>query len=288
MRPKRGKIVIAIFGILLIIFFISEFGKSSFPSEKSEGRIRNKNSFLNFFQDEVKNFFYSISLPFQKVLFKTGDNVSDFFKSVIKIKGLKIENEELNRKIREALGENVRLREIEQENNTLRKALNALPKNDFELFISHTASRDIINPDSILVTGGLENGILKGMPVITPERILVGRVNSVYKNFSEVSLISQKDFSFDVKISEGENSIYGLAEGKGNLGLYLDKVLLNAELKEKDLIITSSLGGIFPEGILVGEIRKVKKSDLEPFQQAEVSPYFDIKELETLFIITSR
>lgn len=262
MRPKRGKIVIAIFGILPIIVF------------------------LNFFQDEVKNFFYSTSLPFQKVLFKTGDNVSDFFKSVIKIKGLKIENEELNRKIREALGENVRLREIEQENRTLRKALNALPKNNFEIFISDMASRDIINPDSILVTGGLENGILKGMPVITPERILVGRVNSVYKNFSEVSLISKKDFSFNIKISEGGNSIYGLAEGKGNLGLLLDKVLLNAELKEKDLIITSPLGGIFPEGILVGEIKKVKKSDLEPFQQAEVSPYFDIKELETLFIIT--
>lgn len=275
MRTKRGKIVIAIFGILLIVFFISEFGK-----------FRNKNSFLNFFQNEVKNFFYSTSLPFQKVLFKTGDNLSDLFKSVMKIKDLKRENEELRQKIREALGENVGLREVEQENNTLRKALNALPENDFELFISHTASRDIINPDSILVTGGSENGILKGMPVITPERILVGRVNSVYKNFSEITLISKKDFSFNIKILKGENLIYGLAKGKGNLELYLDKVLLKAELKEKDLIITSPLGGIFPDGILVGEIRKVKKSDLEPFQQAEVSPYFDIKELETLFIIT--
>ncbi len=260
MRSKRSKIIIAISGILVIVFLI-------------------------IFQDKVKNFFYFISLPPQKAFWKVGDNISDFLESISKINNLKRENEGLRRKIREVMGENVGLREMKNENKILREALNAMPQNTFEFFISQIASRDIINPDLILIKGGSENGILEGMPVITPEKILVGKVNKTYGNFSEVTLISSKDFSFNVKILKGENPIYGLVKGEGNHKIYLDKVLLNVELKEGDSIITASLGGTFPEGILVGEIRKVKKSDLEPFQQAEVSPYFDIKESGTLFII---
>lgn len=273
MRSKRGKIIIAIFGILIIVS-------------------------LGIFQDKVKNFFYLISLPPQKVFWKVGDNMSDFLESISKINNLKKENEELRRKIQKVTGENVGLRGMENENKILREALNAMPQNAFEFFISQIASRDIINSDLILIKGGSEDGILEGMPVITPEKILVGKISKTYGNFSKVTLISNKDFSFNVKILKGENpmpisssipdevGIYGLARGKGNFEIYLDKVLLSAELKEGDSIITASLGGTFPEGILVGEIRKVKKSDLEPFQQAEISPFFALKDLGTLFIIT--
>lgn len=256
----RNKILLAIFGVIIIIS-------------------------LNFFQSEVKNFFYSISSPFQKALFRAGDYISDFFEGLLEMKDLKRENEELRQKIQEIEAENVKLREIGKENKILREALGVKPKRDFEIFISQKISKDIISPDSILIKGGLDDGIQKGMPVITPENVLVGKIDKVYNNFSAVNLISAKDFSFDVKVAKDTSQIYGIAKGRGNLKIYLDKVLLDAKIKEGDTLLTAVLGGIFPEGLLVGEIGKVRKSDLEPFQQAEISPFFDIKELENLFII---
>jgi len=59
------------------------------------------------------------------------------------------------------------------------------------------------------------------------------------------------------------------------------------EIKESDLVVTTALGGIFPSGLLVGEIGKVFRSDVEVWQQAEIKPAFDINELETLFIIVN-
>jgi len=50
--------------------------------------------------------------------------------------------------------------------------------------------------------------------------------------------------------------------------------------------VTSSLGGIFPSGLLIGEIENVIKDDTEPFQQAEIKSKFDLKEINLLFVIT--
>jgi rod shape-determining protein MreC len=269
----RTKILLVLFGLGIIIF-------------------------LNLFQNEVKNFFYSLSSPFQKVLFGAGDYISDFLGTLSEMKNQKKENEELKRKIQALRAENVKLKAFEEENKILREALKIKPQKPFELFLSHLISKDIISPDSILIKGGLKDGIEKGMVVITPEYVLIGKIERVYDNFSQVSLISRKDFSFDAKVLRDQNSmpislnipeeaeIYGIVKGKGNQQIYLDKVLLDAKIEEKNILITATLGGVFPEGLLVGEIIKVRKSDLEPFQIAEVSPFFNIKKLKTLFIIT--
>jgi rod shape-determining protein MreC len=256
----RNKILFAVFGVIILVF-------------------------LNFFQSGVKNFFYTVSLPFQKTLFKAGDYISDFFETVLETKNLKRENEELRLKIQEVIAENAKLREIAEENKILREALKANPKRDFEIFISQIISKNILSSDSILIKGGLGDGIQKGFPVISPENVLVGKIEEVYNNFSRVTLISNKDFSFDVRVVNDLNKIYGLARGRGNSGIYLDKVQMGADIKDGDTLVSAALGGIFPEGLLVGKIRKVIKSDTEPFWQAEVSPFFDIKEIEKLFII---
>lgn len=263
----RNKILFAFLGIIIIIC-------------------------LNFFQNEVKNFFYIFSSPFQGILLKSGDYVSDFFQTVLEIKNQKKENEKLRRKIQEISAENESLKSLAQENDILRQALNANPRKEFQYFISRIISKDIMSSDTILVRGGSGDGLQKGFSVITPESALVGKIEKVYNNFSEVKLISSKDFSFDVKIikdqdnSSIKNEILGLAKGKGGLTIYLDKVQLGADIKEGDVLSTAALGGVFPENLLVGKVGKVRKSDTEPFQQAEILPFFNIKEAQILFVIT--
>jgi rod shape-determining protein MreC len=96
-------------------------------------------------------------------------------------------------------------------------------------------------------------------------------------------LISDKKSFFDAKIQEKE--IPGLIKGRGNLKIIFDLIPRDKEVSEGDTIVTTSLAGISPAGILIGKVSSVKKNDVEPFQQIEVKPAFEIGEIDYLFII---
>ena len=50
--------------------------------------------------------------------------------------------------------------------------------------------------------------------------------------------------------------------------------------------MTSGLGGNFPKGLLIGEIRKVEKKGHGIFQYAELVPSVDLTKLEEVLVIT--
>lgn len=238
---------------------------------------------LNFFQNKIRNFFYLLSSPIQASLWQTGDKVSDFFETIAEIKNLKKENEDLKLKISALMSENASLKELKNENEFLRVALDLGLEKEFKLALVQIIGKDI-SQDSLLINKGKKDGITEGLPVITEQKNLVGKISEVYDDFSKVILIFDKDSSFDAKLQEQE--IFGVVKGKGDSKLFLDRVPQEKELKPGDILVTSALGHVFPEGLLVGEIKEVKKSDVEPFQQAEISPFFDINELQKLFVIS--
>ncbi len=237
---------------------------------------------LTGFSKEVRNFFYFISAPIQKTFWQTGMKTSEFFGAIWKTKILTEENEVLRRKIQELLTENVRLKELKEENEFLREALNIGLEKDFQLILSKAISKDI-SQDSLLIDKGLKDGVSKGLPVITNQKILLGKIEKVYQDFSEVILTSNKDISFDAKISDKE--IYGVVKGKGSSKIYLDLIPKDKEILKGDLVVTTAMGGIFPEGLLVGTIKEVKKSDVEPWQRAEIEAGFTLQNINDLFII---
>lgn len=230
----------------------------------------------------VKNFFYSFSSPLQKTFWKWGGGLSNFFGAIHDIKNLKKENTELSLKIQELLAENISLKEIEKENQSLREALNIGLEKEFKLGIAEITGKDI-SQDALLISKGKSDGLIQGMPVITRQKILLGRIDKVYNNYSSILLISNKRNSFDAKLAEKE--ILGLVKGQGNLKLSFDLVPKDKEIKQGDLIVTTSLGGLFPNGLLIGKIESVNKTDIEPFQNAEVSLMFNFNNLEKVFII---
>lgn len=231
----------------------------------------------------VKNFFYLISSPIQKTFWAAGDSFSDFLESVFQGEKIKEENENLQLKIQQLVAENTSLQELKKENEILRQALEIGLEKDFELSFAKVIGKDLFQ-DSFTINKGKEDGLSSGLPVITQQKILVGKIGEVYENFSKVILVSDKESSFDVKIADRE--ISGVAKGKGGLGLILDLLPWETEIKEGEQVITSSLGGVFPGGILVGSIKNVKKSDVKPFQTAEIRLATSLKELSNLFIIT--
>lgn len=268
-KPTSGKLKFWIKTILLIILLLV---------------------FLNlpFVSMRTKNFFYFISSPIQKNLWKAGCWTSDFFETIINIKNLKEENKELKLKTQELLGENIKISEAEKENKFLREALEIGLEKEFELTFAEVIGKDV-SQDSILINKGFKNGILSNLPVITQQKVLIGKIGEVYEDFSKVILVSNPKSIFNVEIFRDEedftDNISGIIKGKGNFHLILDLIPREKEIKEGDTVITSSLGGVFPKGLLVGKIQGIKKKDVEPFQLAEIKTAFDIKELRAVFII---
>ena len=144
------------------------------------------------------------------------------------------------------------------------------------------SERDLFQ-DFILIDKGSKDGIKVGFPVITSKKILCGRISEVYDNFSRIMLISSPASSFDAKVSDQD--IFGVVKGKGGLNLEITLVPKDKEIKTGDQIVTSPLEGIFPKGLLIGEIKDVSKKDIEPFQSSTITPFFGTEDLNMVFVI---
>ncbi|MDP6703943.1 MAG: rod shape-determining protein MreC, partial [archaeon] len=124
-----------------------------------------------------------------------------------------------------------------------------------------------------------------GDSVITSGKVLVGRIIEVGAEIARVQLISHTQSSFDAKIETKD--IIGVLKGEGNGTLFFDLVAQDKELREGDVVTTSKLGGIFPANLLIGEVATVEQVDVETFQKATVSPFFELSSAKLLFVITS-
>jgi len=208
--------------------------------------------------------------------------ISNFFETISEIKRLKSENEKLKLKNQELLSQVANLSEVKRENEILREALNLGLEKEFKISLAQITSKDI-SQDFILINKGSRDGIEENMPVITSQKILVGKIYKVYKNYSGVMLLTNKENSFGGKIVGKET--LGEVSGEGNLKIIFDLIPQEKEISEGDVVETTVLGRVFPEGLLVGKIGKIQKSDVQSYYQAEVSPFFDLDKLETVFII---
>jgi rod shape-determining protein MreC len=244
--------------------------------------------FLNIFQGQFKNLFFALSSPIQKTFWSAGSSASGTigsffnFNESSKIEQLINENQKL-------LVELASLQEIKKENQAIKDIIVNDPERDLQLMATDSIGLDSYQ-DLILIDRGLDDGILENMPVVNSQKVLFGKVFKVYKNFSKVMLISDKNSVVDVKIQDQDltkEPILGVIKGSGELGIYLDLVPNGCEIKSSDTLITSGLEGIFPRGLLVGKITSCNKNDQKPFQQAKVDPFFNVNKLEKLFIITS-
>lgn len=206
------------------------------------------------------------------------------FKTLVLIKNLSSENDQLLQKVDELSFENARLKAAKQENNALRKALNFEQESNFNLI---PVSVKIADPtgftQSVTIDKGENSQITKGSSIIVSPGLLVGRVTKVYPSTAEVTLIT--DPSLTVNAEVAESSAFGLVTGEHGLSLKLDLVTHNELIKTGDQLITSGLAGDFPKGLLIGEVSSVSSSSSDLFQKAYVAPAADLRNLRFLFVI---
>lgn len=136
----------------------------------------------------------------------------------------------------------------------------------------------------IIINHGSDDGIVKGMPVVTQQG-LVGKVVAVTATAARVQLITDPGSIINVRLEEANTDGQVLGSVTGDVSL--DMVNPSATLVQGDLILTSGLGGLYPSDILIGQVLSPETSDSTLFQKATVQPVVDFVNLRAVLIITN-
>jgi rod shape-determining protein MreC len=136
----------------------------------------------------------------------------------------------------------------------------------------------------IIVNHGSDDGIIKGMPVVTQQG-LVGKVVAVTATAARVQLITDPGSIINVHLEEANTDCQVLGSVTGDVSL--DMVNPGVNLVQGDLILTSGLGGVYPSDILIGQVLSPENSDSTLFQKASVQPVVDFVNLKAVLIITN-
>lgn len=129
--------------------------------------------------------------------------------------------------------------------------------------------------NTITINKGKSSGIDLDMAVISNNG-LIGRVNKVSNNTSEIKLITTSDINskISVVIKTGDDVVYGILSGYEN---DTNQLLVTSTNKQitidiNSLVYTSGMGGVFPSGILIGSVSGMEDDKYEVSKIIKVTP----------------
>ncbi len=178
--------------------------------------------------------------------------------------------------------------EVLKENARLRAQLGAARQFPWNKKLARVVSRDPANWWRTIRIGlGSRDGVVLYAPVFTASG-LVGRVSEVGFAQSQVLLVG--DPGCRVAVHVGETREQGIiAPSSSNP---LDDTLIelsylsrHAKLLPGQLVVTSGVGGIFPKGLIVGQIADVRSVGYGLYKEARVSLAVKMNTLEEVWVM---
>ena len=138
---------------------------------------------------------------------------------------------------------------------------------------------------SLIIDKGRDDGIVVGMPVESA-RGLVGQVFRTTANSAQVVLITDNVSAIPVRL--GVSRTTGLMRGGGLGGATtIEWINLQFQVEVGETVLTSGLGGKFPQDIVLGRVTEVERNEAELFQRAIIQPAVNFDALEIVFVITN-
>jgi rod shape-determining protein MreC len=134
---------------------------------------------------------------------------------------------------------------------------------------------------TLIVDRGENDGVVTGM-VARNSLGVIGQVVQVSDNYSKILLANAPSSAIDAIVQKSR--VRGILKGAGEQGYILQYVLKNGDVKEGDIIVTAGIGGVFPQGITLGTVSKVRSKRRGMFLEIEVEPSVDFARLELLYI----
>lgn len=175
--------------------------------------------------------------------------------------------------------------ELTAENERLSALLGFKTNNAYRLNLlpAKVIARQVSFWFSVLeVNRGSLSGVRLNLPVVAKEG-LVGRVVEVGRYSSKVLLIS--DVNSEVSAVDQRSRAIGLVEGYSPDKFVMKYVPAGGDVKVGDKIVSSSVSGVFPPGIPVGEVTYASRKEHNLFYHIEIKPAVNFSALEEVFLV---
>ena len=237
----------------------------------------------------VKEPLHGWSLTVLKPALEVGHTTFRFFSSV-RLFGERFihtfkQQGELETKVTALESQLVHYRELEKENERLRKLV------DFRATLGgKTIPARIIGWDpspwrkSFILDKGMNQGIHKDMAVISSEG-LAGRILETGPETSRVILLT--DIDARVSGMTDQTRATGIIAGASGSKLKMMYLDLESGVQVQETALTSGLGGLFPKGLRIGKIISVTRDPSGLHLNAEIEPFVQFSKLEEVVCLNS-
>ncbi|MGR8941924.1 MAG: rod shape-determining protein MreC [Gammaproteobacteria bacterium] len=230
---------------------------------------------LSLLTDPIK---YLVDSPI--TLFRdTADSISSYT-------ALKEENERLREDHLKQQTRLLKLDALEKENIRLRALLENSFKLGEQVMIAELLSIKMAPYEQIVsVNKGTRFGVHPQQAVMDANGV-VGQVVRSLPMTSEVMLITDPNHAIPVQVNR--NGLLTIAVGSGQINRLILPFLPNdADIKPGDLLITSGLGGVFPQGYPVAVVDKFTSESDKPFATVTATPKAFLDRSRELMIVWS-
>ncbi|SEM22500.1 rod shape-determining protein MreC [Roseovarius azorensis] len=162
------------------------------------------------------------------------------------------QNQDLRRELQQMKAWKEAALQLEQENARLLD-LNNVQLDPRLTFVTGVVMADSGSPfrQSVLINVGMRDGIMDGWAAMDGLG-LVGRVSGVGRNTARVILLT--DTSSRVPVTIQPSGQTALVVGDNSLAPLIDFVEAPDQVRPGDRVLTSGDGGVFPAGLLVGQL----------------------------------
>lgn len=223
---------------------------------------------------------------------KPARDLVNWFDETLEARG---ERDRLTRELEEARGQAVAGQVALEENQQLRKLVGLKEAGRIpDAYSPVTANVIGRSPTvwftTVVINAGSSDGIAVNDPVISGDG-LVGRVSSVSRSGSVVTLISDSSSAVSARIVPG--GAQGVVRAKvGNpKTLVLEFLDETRNVSAGQRVVTSGwrsegLASLYPRGIPIGEISRAPIDEREAIQSVELKPFADLRNLDLLQVLT--
>lgn len=256
------RLILAIFAALVIIIV--------------DSRVNSFREIRSYLDTSVSPFYFLADAP-RRLL----DNIAITFASR---RSLEKENDILHHDILLKNSQLQLLGQYRQENIRLRELLGSPLRQDEHKMVTQVISEGT-DPysDQIVINKGSSSGVYEGQPVIS-DRGVVGQVIAVSHFTSRVLLICDASHALPVQILR--NDVRAIATGSGCAeDLQLEHLSGNSDIKPGDVLVTSGLGGRFPEGYPVGVVSTVRQDAQRAETIIHIQPAAELQRLRYLLLL---
>ena len=179
--------------------------------------------------------------------------------------------------------ESSRFRQSMVENSTLRKMLELPDMTEDKLIAADVIGKTTTElRNYATINKGTEDGLREGMACVT-DAGLVGTIIGASPHYSIVQLLLNRDTRVAARVYR--TRVDGVIQWEGETALSLKDIPRTYDVRNGDLILTSSHSSKYPPNIVIGRVITVEDENNSLFRHVLVEPAVHFASLEQVFVI---